>query len=83
MKQFYHTIITRRPDGWFVGWVEEIRGTMSLGRTLDECQMNLKDSLQLMLQTHRDEARQPLNQQRLPCILGEIEIDDAEIGLAV
>jgi predicted RNase H-like HicB family nuclease len=83
MKHAFHTIITRRPDGWFVGWVEEIRGTMSFGRTLDECQLNLKESLRLMLQTHRDEARQPLKEQRLSCILGEIEIDDAEIGVPV
>ena len=35
MKQCYHTIIAQRSDGWFVGWVEEFRGTMTYGRTLD------------------------------------------------
>jgi predicted RNase H-like HicB family nuclease len=81
MKQSYHTIITQRPDGWFVGWVEEIRGTMTCGKSLDECRGNLKDSLRLMLQTHRDEARMPLQQQNMQCILEQIEIDDTEIGL--
>jgi predicted RNase H-like HicB family nuclease len=57
MKQRYHTIIKPEANGWFVGWVEEIPGTISQGRSLDECRQNLRESLQLMLETHRDEAR--------------------------
>lgn len=56
---------------------------MSFGKSLEECRLNLRDSLRLILQTHRDEARRPLHEQSLPCILGEIEIDDAEIGVPV
>lgn len=80
MKQCYHTIIAQRSDGWHVGWVEEFRGTMTYGRTLDECRTNLRESLRLMLQTHRDEARLPLRENP-QCILEEVEIDDAELGL--
>ena len=57
MKQQYHTIIKPETNGWFVGWVEEIPGTITTGRSLDELRHNLKDSLELMLETHRDEAR--------------------------
>ena len=57
MKQRYHTIIKPEPNGWFVGWVEEVPGTITRGRSLDECRRNLRESLQLMLDTHRDEAR--------------------------
>ena len=78
MKLCYHTIITQRPDGWFVGWVEEIRGTITCAKSLDECRTSLKDSLRLMLQTNRDEARQPLHS--LQCIQESIEIDEAEIA---
>lgn len=78
MKQCYHTIFMQRPDGWFVGWVEEIRGTLSAGKSLDECRSNLKDALQLIIQTHRDEARAPVN-RGLSCIEESIEIDVEEL----
>ena len=71
MKQRYHTII-RPANGWFVGWVEEIPGTITQGRSLDECRANLKDALQLMVETHRDEARIGLDAS---CLLEAIEID--------
>src|ERR1700677_2059909 len=72
MKQRYHTIIKPRPDGWFVGWVEEVPGTITVGHSLDECRDKLRDSLQVMLETHRDEARQSLDPS---CILESIEIE--------
>jgi predicted RNase H-like HicB family nuclease len=75
MKQRYHTIIKPESTGWFVGWVEEIPGTITHGRSLDECRRNLRDSLQLMVETHRDEARLALDPN---CILEAIEIDVAE-----
>ncbi len=71
MKQRYHTII-KPQQGWFVGWVEEIPGTITHGKSLDECRRNLKDSLNLMLQTQRDEARLGLDHS---CIQEAIEID--------
>ena len=55
-----------------MGWVEEIPGTITHGKSLDECRENLKDSLQIMLETHRDEARQCLDES---CIQESIEID--------
>ena len=72
MKQRYHTIIKPEPNGWFVGWVEEIPGTITQGKSLHECRENLRDALQLMVETHRDEARQGLDSS---CIQGSIEID--------
>jgi predicted RNase H-like HicB family nuclease len=75
MKQRYHTIIKPEPNGWFVGWVEEIPGSITQGRSLDECRRNLRDSLELMVETHRDEARQALDPS---CIQEAIEIDVVE-----
>jgi len=78
MKQRFHTIIKPERNGWFVGWVEEVPGTITQGKSLDECRQNLRDSLQLMLETHRDEARQALDAS---CIQESIEIDvmDSEL----
>ncbi|MGB7157105.1 MAG: type II toxin-antitoxin system HicB family antitoxin [Tepidisphaeraceae bacterium] len=75
MKQRYHTIIKPETNGWFVGWVEEIPGTITQAKSLPECRANLRDALQLMVETHRDEARQGLDAS---CILESIEIDVLE-----
>ena len=75
MKQRYHTIIKPEPNGWFVGWVEEIPGAISQGRSLDECRHNLRESLELLVETHRDEARVGLDPS---CIQEAIEIEVAE-----
>ena len=75
MKQRYHTIIKPEDNGWFVGWVEEIPGTITQAKSLDECRQNLRDALQLMVETHRDEARLALDPH---CILEAIEIEVAD-----
>lgn len=72
MKQRYHTIIKPQRTGWFVGWVEEIPGTITHGRSLDECRQNLREALMLMVETHRDEARLCLDSS---CLQESIEID--------
>ncbi|HEY7117707.1 MAG TPA: type II toxin-antitoxin system HicB family antitoxin [Tepidisphaeraceae bacterium] len=72
MKQRYHTIIKPDVNGSFVGWVEEIPGALTHGRSLNECRERLRAALQLMLETHRDEARQALDNS---CIQEAIEVD--------
>jgi predicted RNase H-like HicB family nuclease len=72
MKQRYHTIIKPESNGLFVGWVEEIPGAITHGQSLNECRKNLKDALELMVETHRDEARLALDPS---CIQESIEIE--------
>lgn len=57
MKHRFHSIIRPRSDGSYVGWVEEIPGTVTRGKSLDECRANLRDALMLMIETNRSEAR--------------------------
>lgn len=78
MKQKYHTIIKPTPDGWFVGWVEEVPGTITFGNSLDDCRRNLHDSLQIMLDTIRSEARIGMDDTCIQEML-EIEVDQAEL----
>jgi predicted RNase H-like HicB family nuclease len=75
MKQQFHTIIKPEANGWFVGWVEEVPGTITCGQTLDECRRKLRGALELMIETHRDEARMGLDDS---CIQESMEIDVAE-----
>ena len=55
--------------------IEDSPGTITPGRSLDECRRNLRDSRELMVETHRDEARQGLDPS---CIQEAIEIDVLE-----
>ncbi len=75
MRQRYHSIFKKDRCGSFVGWVEEVPGTITGGRTLEECRENLRQALLLMVETHRHEAR--LNMDAT-CITDSIEIDVAE-----
>jgi predicted RNase H-like HicB family nuclease len=72
MKQRYHTIIKIESTGMFVGWVEEMPGALTHGRTLAECREKLREALRLMIETHRDEARLGLDET---CLQEAIEID--------
>ena len=75
MTQRYHSIIKRDRNGKFVGWVEEVPGTISRGSSIDECRANLRDALSLMIETHRAEARLALDPT---CISEPIEVDTEE-----
>ena len=78
MRQRFHTII-RPENGRFVGWVEEIPGTITHGRSLGECRERLRDALELMLETQRQEARLGLSARCIQESI-EVEVDDpAEI----
>ncbi len=55
-----------------MGWVEEIPGTITQGKSLGECRARLREALQIMLETHRQEARLGLSSQ---CIQESIEVE--------
>ncbi len=55
-----------------MGWVEEIPGTITQGKSLGECRARLREALEIMLETHRQEARLGLSST---CIQESIEVD--------
>lgn len=79
MRQQYHTIIKPTHDGWFVGWVEEVPGAITFGPSLEECRRNLRDSLQVMLDSIRSEARIGLDDS---CLQETLEIE-SDVGEAL
>ena len=72
MKQCFHSIIKPRPDGTFVGWVEEIPGTITRAKSLDECRMKLRESLMLIIETNRSEARLWMDRS---CLQESVEVE--------
>ena len=77
MRQRYHTIIEPRDGGRFIGWVEEIPGTITHGRSLTECRERLRDALSLMLQTRRDESRLGSTHRAIHELI-DVDVDDPD-----
>lgn len=50
-RQF--TAIYKKSGKWYLGWIEEIPGVNTQGRTLKEVKENLKEALLLILETNR------------------------------
>ena len=47
-RQF--TAVYQRAGAWYLGWVEEIPGVNTQGKTLKETKENLKEALQLIVE---------------------------------
>ena len=47
------TAIYKKSGKWYLGWVEEIPGVNTQGKTLKEVRENLKEALFLVLETNR------------------------------
>jgi predicted RNase H-like HicB family nuclease len=50
-RQF--TAIYKKSGKWYLGWIEEIPGVNTQGKTLKETKENLKEALLLILETNR------------------------------
>jgi len=49
------------PDG-YTGFIEELPGANSQGRTLDEVRSNLREAAELVLEANRDLAKQSMDE---------------------
>lgn len=52
------TAVYQKHGKWYLGWVEEIPGVNTQGKTLKEVKENLKDALSLVLTVNRTLAQQ-------------------------
>jgi predicted RNase H-like HicB family nuclease len=52
-----YTAVVRQDGEWWIGWVEEISGVNSQGRTREELLDNLRDALDEALEMNRADAR--------------------------
>lgn len=56
MKRAFNAVI-KQDEGWWIGWVEEILGVNSQGKTRAELVKNLRSALKEALEFNRAEAR--------------------------
>ena len=47
------TAVYKKSGKWYLGWIEEIPGVNTQGKTLKEVKENLKEALLLILQENR------------------------------
>ena len=52
-----YTAVVQQDGAWWIGWVEEVPGVNSQGRSRNELLENLRDALQEALGMNRAEAR--------------------------
>ena len=53
MKGEFTAIYEKRGD-WYIGYVEEITGVNTQGKTMEEVRENLKEALRLILESNRE-----------------------------
>jgi len=53
MVKHNFTAVYKKSGKWFLGWVEEIPGANTQGRTLKETKENLVEAAQLIIETNR------------------------------
>jgi len=52
-KTYQFTAVYKKSDRWYLGWIEEIPGVNTQGKTLKETKGNLQDALELVLETNK------------------------------
>jgi predicted RNase H-like HicB family nuclease len=53
MERTFEATIEKR-DKYYIGWVDDVPGAFSQGKTLKEVQENLVEAVQLILETQAD-----------------------------
>jgi predicted RNase H-like HicB family nuclease len=52
-----YTAVIQQHGEWWIGWVEEVPGVNSQGKTREELLDNLRDALDEALEMNREDAR--------------------------
>lgn len=55
MERF--TAVFEQEEEWWIGYVEELPGANTQGRTLEDVRENLKEAVQLIIEVNRELAR--------------------------
>ena len=55
MEKF--TAIFEKIDNWWIGYTEELPGANTQGKTLQEARENLKEAIQLIIESNRELSR--------------------------
>ena len=59
------TAVFQQEGKWWLGWVEELPGANTQGRTLEETRENLKEAVALIIKANRQLAQSELNDKEV------------------
>ena len=54
------TAVFEKIGDWYIGYIEELPGANTQGRTLDEARENLREAVELVLKSNRELAEREL-----------------------
>lgn len=54
------TAVFEKVDNWYIGYVEELPGANTQGKTLKEARENLREAVELILKSNRELAEKEL-----------------------
>jgi predicted RNase H-like HicB family nuclease len=57
MRHEFTIVYTPIEDGWFMAQAPELPGAVTQGRTLDEARAMIKEAIELLLESYRENAR--------------------------
>jgi predicted RNase H-like HicB family nuclease len=66
------TAVYEKIDDWWIGYVEELPGANTQGKTKEEVQENLKEAVQLIIEANRELSRSEYNGKNV--IREELEV---------
>ncbi len=55
------TAVFQKVDDWYVGYVEELPGANTQGKTLEEARENLHEAIQLVIKSNRELTEKELS----------------------
>lgn len=61
------TAIFEETDGWYIGYVEELPGANTQGKTLEETRKNLREAIELILLSNRELTEKGLSGKNFIC----------------
>jgi len=56
MKHEFHVVYTPIEDGWIMAMAPELPGAVTQGRTMDEARAMIKEAVELLLESYRENA---------------------------
>lgn len=57
MRHDYHIIYTPIEDGWIMATAPQLPGAITQGRDMDEARENIKEAIELLLESYRSNAQ--------------------------
>lgn len=59
------TAVYKKVKNWYVGYVEELPGANSQGKTLKETRENLREAIEMILQANRDLMKKEMRGKKM------------------